>query len=417
MVDFALTPRQRELRAIAHDFAMEVILPAAERADRVPEPDKSFDWSIVREASKRGLRTLSVPKEFGGEGADVLTLAIVGEELAYGDLGIGVAFDQTWKIMTTLAHLSNDDQRRRWIPRIMDDPEFMLGIGATEPMHGSDNLMPYDAPGSGIKMRAERKGDTWVLNGTKRYISNGGLAKLYYILARTDPHGLLSRSLTGFLVPADAPGFRVTEVWDKLGQRAVQNGTLQFDGVEVPDADRVGEVGTALPAIGAFLLRYGSNIQAGATVLGVARRAYDVSLQYAFERVQGGKPIIAHELQRLRLARMAMKIQAARSYLWFAADDCGRPDCDRKHASLAKIFASETAVEVCREAMELWGGAGYMRKNPVEKLMRDALSFLHSDGTNDALGLKAGNLIAELERPDPATRRYSHRVAEAAAGR
>ena len=161
MVDFALTPRQQELRAIAHDFAMDVILPAAERADRVSEPDKSFDWNIVREASKRGLRTLSVPREFGGEGADVLTLAIVGAELAYGDLGIGVAFDQTWKIMTTLAHLVNDDQRRRWIPRIMDDPEFMLGIGATEPMHGSDNLMPYDAPDPEIG-RASCRERVWI---------------------------------------------------------------------------------------------------------------------------------------------------------------------------------------------------------------------------------------------------------------
>ena len=207
----------------------------------------------------------------------MLTLAIVGEQICYGDLGIGVAFDQTWKIMTTLAHLVSDDQRRRWMPRIVDDPEFLLGIGATEPMHGSDNLLPYDAPGSGMQTRAERRGDTWVLNGTKRYISNGGLAKLYYVLARTDAKATLSQGLTGFLVPADAPGFAVTEVWDKLGQRTVQNGTLQFDNVEIPDADRVGDIGKALPAIGAFMLRYGSNIQAGASVLGVAQRAYDLS--------------------------------------------------------------------------------------------------------------------------------------------
>ena len=121
-------------------------------------------------------------------------------------------------------------------------------------------------------------------------------------------------------------------------------------------------------------------------------------------------------MQRVRLARMAMKIQAARSYLWFGGWDCGQADFDRKHASLAKIFASEIAVEVCREAMELWGAAGYMRKNPIEKLMRDALSFLHSDGTNDVLALKAANFIAE-ERPDPSARRYSRRAYEAALGR
>ncbi len=416
MVDFTLTPRQRELRQIARDFAIDVVLPAAERADRVFDPAKAFDWSVIREGSKRGLRTLSVPKEFGGEGADVLTLAIVGEQICYGDLGIGVAFDQTWKIMTTLAHLVSEDQRRRWMPRIVDDPEFLLGIGATEPMHGSDNLLPYDAPGSGMRTRAERRGDKWVLNGSKRYISNGGLAKLYFVLARTDAKATLSEGLTGFLVPADARGFTVTEVWDKLGQRTVQNGTLQFDNVEIDDADRVGEVGKQLPAIGAFLLRYGSNIQAGASVLGVAQRAYDLSLQYAFERVQGGRPIIEHDMQRVRLARMAMKLQAARSYLWFAGWDCRQDDCDRKHASLAKVFASEASVEMCRDALELWGAAGYMRKNPIEKLLRDALSFLHSDGTNDVLALKAGNFIAQA-RPDPSSRAYSKRASEAAQGR
>jgi alkylation response protein AidB-like acyl-CoA dehydrogenase len=416
MVDFALSPRQQQLRQIAHDFAMEVVLPAAERADRIAEPDKAFDWNIIREGSKRGLRTLTVPKEFGGEAADVLTLAIVGEQICYADLGIGVAFDQTWKIMTTLAHLVSEDQRRRWMPRIVDDPEFLLGIGATEPLHGSDNLLPYDKAGSGMQLHAVRKGDTWILNGTKRYISNGGLAKLYLIFARTDPKGLLSESLTAFLVPSTVPGFKVTEVWDKLGQRTVQNGTLQFDDVEIPDADRVCEVGSALPAFGAFMLRYGSNIQAGASVLGVAQRAYDVSLQYAFERVQGGKALIEHELQRMRLARMAMKLQAARSYLWFAGWDCGQANFDRKHASLAKVFAAEASVEVCRDALELWGAAGYMKKNPVEKLLRDALSFLHSDGTSDVLTLKAANFIAG-ERPEPSSRRYSRRVLEAAMGR
>jgi len=272
--------------------------------------------------------------------------------------------------------------------------------------------LPYEKT---VDTRAEQHGDKWVLNGTKRYISNGGLAKLYYIIARSQD-GALAESLTGFLVPADAPGFTVPEVWDKLGQRAVQNGTLRFDKVEIPDADRVGAVGKALPTIGAFLLRYGSNVQAGASVLGVAQRAYDLSVQYAFERVQGGRPIIEHELQRLRLARMAMKIQAARSYLWFGGWDCGQDEFDRKHASLAKIFASEAAVEVCRDAMELWGAAGYMKKNPIEKLMRDALSFLHSDGTNDVLGLKAANFIAQ-ERPDASMRRYSRRAFEAAQGR
>lgn len=414
MVDFTLSPRQEELRSIAKAFALEVMIPSAEIADRETDPANAFDWDVVREGSRRGLRTLTIPKEFGGEGADVLTVSMVGEALAYGDLGMAVAFDQTWKILTAITRVATKDQRERWLPKIVDDDTFLMGICSTEPTAGSENILPYQAPGAGMQLSAVRKGDVWVLNGTKRYISNGGLAKLYMVRTRTDPDGPMATSLTSFLVPADAPGFRVTEVWDKLGQRCVQNGTLVFDNVEIPDIDRVGEVGNAAHIGTEFLLGYGSNIQAGATVLGVAQRAYDLSLQYAFEREQAGGPIINHQIQKTRLARMAMEIEAARSYLWNAAWHAGREDQDPMHASLSKVFASETAAHVCQQALELWAAAGYMRKNPLEKLFRDAHSFLHSDGTNDVLTLKAGNYLIATDPADPV---YSPRTAEAAAGR
>jgi alkylation response protein AidB-like acyl-CoA dehydrogenase len=194
----------------------------------------------------------------------------------------------------------------------------------------------------------------------------------------------------------------------------VQNGTLVFDNVEVPDEDRIGEVGKGAEIGSAFLLRYGSNIQAGATVLGVAQRAYDLSVQYAFERVQGGGPIITHQIRKMRLARMAMQLAAARAYIWQAAWSAGQADMDPMHANLSKVFASQTAVHVCQQALELWAAAGYMRKNPLEKLIRDALSFLHSDGTNDVLTLRAAS---NLKAPEPGTPTYSPRAFEAAKGR
>lgn len=416
MVEFSLTPRQKELQKAALTFALTKIAPSAEKSDLIADPAKSFDWSLVREASRLGLRTLSMPKEYGGENADVLTLAVVGEALAQGDLGFAVAIDQTVKIIRAIVELSDKQLLDRWMPKIVDDPECLLGVGATEPMAGSDNLLPYDAPGAGMQMYAEKKGDKWIINGTKRYISNGGLAKYFYIMARTDRTGLLSKSCTGFFVPADAPGFTCTEVWDKMGQRCVQNGTLELKNVEIPDRDRIGEVGSALPALGVFLLGFGSNIQAGATVLGVAQRAYDLTLQYAMQRQQGGKRVIDHDLQRQRLAHMAMRLQAARSYLWYAAWDCKQPTFDPKHASLSKVFAAQAANDVVMQAFELWAATGYMKKNPMEKLVRDALSFIHSDGTNDVLSLKAARFIAAGE-PDPSSMSYSKRVEDAAQGR
>ena len=212
MVDFTLTERQKELKRIALDYAINTVMPRATEMDLLPEPDKSFDWDLVREASRLGLRTLSVPKEYGGEGADVMTLSMVGETIAYGDLGVAVAFDQTWKIMTMLSHLTTEEQRKRWLPIVMEDDTCLLAAAATEPMSGSDTILPYFGTDGGIQMTAVKKGDHWVLNGTKRYISNGGLAKVIYVMARTD----LSKPPMDS--PSDSKSGDVT--WSGRGSRA-----------------------------------------------------------------------------------------------------------------------------------------------------------------------------------------------------
>jgi acyl-CoA dehydrogenase len=242
----------------------------------------------------------------------------------------------------------------------------------------------------------------------------GGLAKVIYVMARTDPSKPPIESLAGFLLTSDTPGYACTEVWDKLGQRTIQNGTLEFNNVEIPNEDVVGKPGNALAELGALLTRFGSNIQAGATVLGVAQRAYDVTLQYAKQRVQGGTVIFNHQIQQKRLARMQMLLESARFYLLYSGWTATEGNTDARAASLCKVHASESALTVVQEAFELWASTGYMKKNPIEKLLRDVLSFIHSDGTNDVLTLKAARLLGEIGPDDP---RYSKRVEEAAAGR
>ena len=234
------------------------------------------------------------------------------------------------------------------------------------------------------------------------------------MLARTDLNAPPSESLMGFMLTSDTPGYACTEVWDKLGQRCVQNGTLEFNNVEIPDEDVIGTPGKALAEMGNFLTSFGSNIQAGSTVLGVAQRAYDVTLQYAQQRRQGGKTVFEHDIQRHRIARMSMKLDAARLYLWYAGWLAQEGKADLRAATMCKVFASEAALEVTQSAFDLWAATGYMKKNPIEKLLRDALSFIHSDGTNDVLTLKAANRIGTIGPWDP---RYCKRVEEAAAGR
>ena len=148
MVDFILTPRQEELRKQAKTFAVEVMIPSAEKCDRIQDPAESFDWNVVKAGSKLGLRTITVPKEFGGEGADVLTCAILGETLAYGDLGMAVAFDQTWKILTAVCRFTNEEQRKRWLPKIMADDTWLMGVCSTEPTAGRSPARACSCPPS-----------------------------------------------------------------------------------------------------------------------------------------------------------------------------------------------------------------------------------------------------------------------------
>ncbi len=390
MVDFKLTEQQLALQRMARDFAEREIKPIAAEHDRIQDPTKAFPWEVIKKASKLGLRTMVLPEKYGGIGAGTLTQAIIGEELAAADLGVGVCFDQTWKFTYMLVELTNDEQRERYVPAFRDDDTYLLGFGITEHHSGSDGLLPYDAPDAGSFMSAVRDGDYWILNGVKHFISNGGLAKLYVIMARTDRTVGVSTGTTAFFVPADTPGFSIGKIEDKLGQRLVQNAELVHENVRIHDRDRLSEVNG-----GSALIRnlaFGSHIQAGATVLGPARAAYEDTLEYARNRVQGGKPIIEHQAVGMMLADMFMLLEASRNFIWKAAwcaDSLPRDQFDPKLAYLAKVFTSEAAYKVCTLALEIWGGMGYMRDAPIEKYLRDAASFLHSDGTNQIHRIKS----------------------------
>ncbi|MGZ8231610.1 MAG: acyl-CoA dehydrogenase family protein [Burkholderiales bacterium] len=392
-MDFALSDEQMRWRTLARDFVEKTIKPDAVRRDRLPSAAERIPWDWIREANTLGIRTLGVPAAFGGAGADILTLCLVGEELAVGDLGFAVIMDQCWKMANILSDAMTPEQQRRFIPRFVDDAEATLAIAFTEIGAGSDHQGYYDSPDIDFRTTAKRDGDSYVINGSKRYVSNGCMAKLYFVVARTDPGKTLRESGAVFIVPSDTPGFRVGFFHEKSSQRLATNGTFHFENCRVPAGNLLGGEGLMSQLRSNYM--WGSKAEAAATALGVGRAAYEYALDYAKRRVQGGKPIVQQQAVAMMLAQMAMKLDAARTQIWRAAWLADRKQSEaRTLGLLAKVNASETSFEACKLAAEILGGAAIMHEHPIEKYLRDATSFLHSDGTNQLCLLRAAQGLA-----------------------
>ena len=368
--------------------------PAAATLDRCPNPEECFSWEIVEAASRVGIRTLTLKKEFGGAGIDSPTTAMVIEELARGDLGVSVIFAQTLKIAQTLQRACTPEQAARFIPPFAANPRGLLAICFTEPETSSDYIIPYDDPGAQYRTTAVRQGDAWVLDGKKHFISNGNRAMLYLVFAQTDSAASLVRGSTCFLVLRETPGLSIGRVHDKMGERLVNNAEVIFRGCRLRDDQILGKANGGFEILRQFFPA--SNAYAAASVLGVATAAYGRALEWTRTRVQGGKRLIDHDTTAQDLAEMRMLIDAARAYVHSAAEAADRPgSMDPTLGALPKVFAARTAWWVVTRALELHGGYGYMRDAGVEKLVRDAAAFLHSDGANRSLLLKAARFIRE----------------------
>ncbi|MSO82952.1 MAG: hypothetical protein EXQ53_06615 [Acidobacteria bacterium] len=398
-----ITDQQQSVRAAgsavdkARAFVAEVVAPVAADLDRKTNPEDCFSWTIVEHGSARGLRTLTLMPEYGGAGADCLTTAMVVEEIARGDMGVSVVFAQTLKLIQALQGAATDEQRARFLPKVRDDPRCLLAIGMTEPQTASNYIIPY-GPATFVTS-AKRRGKGWVINGRKRFISNGNRARFYLLFAQTNPNKGLNEGSTCFLIERGTPGFTTGHVEDKMGERLANNAELIFHDCLVPDADVLGVVDRGFDVISEFFPA--SNAYAAASVLGVAVAAYDRSLAWTRERVQGGQRLIEHDIVAAQLAEMHMLIDAARAYIHQAAwkADHKETGWDPTLGALPKVFASEVAWKVVTKALELHGGYGYMRDGGFEKLVRDAACFIHSDGVNRTLLLKAAQFIRASSTP------------------
>lgn len=393
-MEFNLTEEQLRLQELARKFAADEIRPLARERDRETDPTKTFMPEIVRRASELGLRTLKIPVEYGGLGADSLTEVIVLEELAVGDVGFGMTIAHAWREGYMVAALGTPEQRERFLPEFMADPLYLTSTAVTEEHSGSDNSLPYDGSlDAGPRTTAVLDGDEWVINGHKRFITNGNVARLIIVWARTDPTVPWTKGVSAILVPNTAPGFRVGPSEDKFGLRSNQNVQLFFENCRVPKDNLLG------PLHGGHRFReeagLGSKVKEAVRELGCARAAYELCLEWARKRVQGGMTLLEHESISTAIGEMAMEIELARTLIWRAAWSV---DHDRARSKpledMAKVFTSEMAIRTAIKAMQMFGARGSLRDWPVEKLVRDAATISLPPVGNQAVRVRIGRWAA-----------------------
>jgi len=381
------------MRDTTRQYVDNVVIPFIQQ-NRTREwdmdPMARLDPNILEQADAAGLRYLGVPERFGGIDLDPATqsqtFAIIATEIARGESGLADKLVQNWKISILIAQFAPAHLQEYWFNRYMNEPQFLMAHCLTEPRGASDRWLPYNVPEVNMDTRAVLEGDTWVINGRKQFISNGYDATLYVVYANTDDSVGMAQGTSSFLVPRDTPGLEVTRCNETMGGRYMNNGEIVFDNVRIP-ADHLLVLNDALGKAGIYF-RPGKVLVA-AKSLGIGIGAYEETVKFVHERVQGGKPIIQHQAVAVRIADMATTLEAVAALLRHAAlaVDERSPDADAL-CNMVKVFASHEIVKVCQNAMELHGGYGAMLEVGIEKAMRDALINLHSDGTTDVSNFK-----------------------------
>jgi len=380
-MDFSLNEVQRGWQQKAREFAREEIRPLSLRRDQVEGGFAPWDWDIIRKGSQLGFRTLAVPEEWGGPGTDFVTQGLVMAELASGDSAMSKAFSQNWKWSHQIAEFCTRDQKERFLKPFLADDTFVMGSGSTEPNAGSDNRYPpEDDPRAGYRLRAEREGDEWILNGEKAFIANGSVGKLFFVNTRTNPDAPLHDGTTVFLVPADTPGFRIGKIFNKSGWRFYQNAELIFEDARVPHANLLGEVDAGLKAHGGKNAKFGE-LEYAANAVGVCDAAVEMAMQCARMQARGGRPLAGHQLVQLKLSEMHMYTEALRSFVMRLAAESDATNGQRpRHGHFLMNFASDAIQRVCYANLAIHQRAGGMMNAGVDKLVRDAIIWTHIAG-------------------------------------
>ncbi|AUJ24133.1 acyl-CoA dehydrogenase family protein [Virgibacillus dokdonensis] len=386
MINLELTPEQLEIKEISNYFAINEIRPVAKYFDE----KEIYPRLIVEKAHKLGLTTLTFPKKFGGQGiTDPLIPLIMIEELAWGCAGINAAITSSYLPAEAIFSLGNYEQQERFIPIFGDKKELKIGAVALTESEAGSNI-------SSMKTRAVKKGDYYVLNGSKKFIGNGGIADIHIIFAKVEDDDGFDTIAPFVIDNKEIKGFSLVKKDEKMGIRATHTAEIKLENVEIPVENRLSK-GKSSKEDYRGLLNMLNNTRplVSAAAVGLARAAFEYSLDYAKNRIQFNQPIINHQGIGFLLTEMTTKIDAARLLTWQA----GLADSLEKglKSSKAKLYSAEIAMEVTTNAVQILGGHGYVKEHPVEKWMRDAKIFQIWEGTSEIQKL---NIIRYLKNQE-----------------
>lgn len=377
---FALTEEQKMLQKMAREFALKEIIPvAAEFDEKAIFPDEIF-----RKGLELGIVNMNIPAEYGGVGATVFEECLVAEELAYGCTGISTSISTNNLGALPIILAGSEKQKQYWLgERLMEQGQF-VSYGVTEAAAGSNVV--------GIETRADKKGSAYIINGSKTFITNASHADFFTIFAKTDP-GAGHRGMTAFVVDRNSPGVKVGRKFDKLGQRASDTAEIVFEDVEVPEDNRLGDEGTGFYL--AMKVFDHSRPGVAAAAVGLQRRALEESVRYAKERHAFGVPIYQHQAIGHKIADMAIHYEASRLLVWQAAWQVDAGIANPRVPAYAKAFAADMATRAAVDAVQVFGGYGFMKEYPVEKLLRDVKIFQIYEGTSE---IQRNIIVRELFR-------------------
>lgn len=377
-----LASEEKMLIDMVSDLAREKVAPRAAEIDAKGE----FPWDMKELLAQQDIFAMPFPEEYGGLGSSELSILMVIEELAKAcaTTSLLLCVQQLGSLPILLA--GTDEQKQRFIPKLASG-EWLASYALTEPGSGSD--------AGAMRTRAEKRGDTYVLNGLKHFITNAGVAHINTVFAVTSDQG--TRGISAFVVEGDRPGFHMGKVENKMGIRGSQTGELVFEDCEIPAENLLGNEGEGFKIALATLDRTRPGIAAQA--LGIAQGALDFAVEYAKQRVQFGKPIWENQAIQFMLADMDIQVEAARQLIYHVGElmDAGTPRFSRESA-IAKTFASDAAISVTNDAIQVLGGYGYMKEFPVERMMRDAKITQIYEGTNQIQRMVIARALAQAEK-------------------